>query len=582
MTEGSRWSGRPSAVTILATLVGYVGIVVWLTWPLATHLGSHLPHTTFICEFDLRQMVWALSWQTHALTTDPSRFFEANLYHPTPHALLYADAGFGALPYFAPTFLATGNPALAANLMFLGSIALTAALLHLIVARWTGLASAGVIAAGTLLTTRWVLWTWVPAAPNYGVLQALPLIIYLASTRVRSGARTAVLALLVVLHGMTNPYYAASALATLGVLAGLRLLVPSGRHAGLVLVGVLAAATAVLCVVYLPYAWIRGLEPNLRYQTWWGFVRETTMNVPWGLVMHSVRPTAVSFPFLDLIAIGIAARLVPRADRTDDERTAWRQGFLWAGVGAVLSLTPIIRIGDSVYRLPHADLIDRFPGLDLLRDPHRMGVGALFGLAILGGAAFAECVRRFERIVTQRDPRWLRGTAAVAFVLLCSGIVWAPFELRVSPLPGEYPLMEATIPRSPIMEALRRPGGPLLQVPSDPSAPFAQQLSGQGIALFESIGHWRPLLNGYGGFFPAAFVTRMKLASSLPDPVALDALRRDTGLEAVLVHTALPGMLYVDRWNALADAGGGDGLRLVVRDGPDLLFAVDPSRAPAR
>src|SRR5947207_530956 len=62
MTEGARWSGRPSAVTILAALVGYVGIVVWLTWPLAAHLGSHLPHTTFICEFDLRQMVWALSW----------------------------------------------------------------------------------------------------------------------------------------------------------------------------------------------------------------------------------------------------------------------------------------------------------------------------------------------------------------------------------------------------------------------------------------------------------------------------------------------------------------------------------------
>ncbi len=582
MTERAEPGGRSSPLVVLATLGAYLVVVGWLTWPLAASLGSQLPHTTFICEFDLRQMVWALSWQTHALTTEPLRFFEANLYHPTHHALLYADAGFGALPWFAPTFLVTRNPVLAANVMFLGSIALTACLLHLVVARWTGLASAGIVAAGTLLTTRWILWTWVPAAPNYGVLQALPVIIYLAAAPVRSTARTVLLGVLLALHGMTNPYYAASALGTLGVLAGLRLLTPSGRRAGATLALVLAGAAAVLCVVYVPYAWIRALEPNLRYQTWWGFVRDVTMNIPWGLVMHAVRPTSVPFPFLDLIAIGIVARCLPRPERTDGERTAWRHGLLWTTVGVVLSLTPVVRVGEHEIRLPHADLIDRFPGLDLLRDPHRMGVGALFGLAILAGASFAECVRRLERGVRQRDPRPLRATAAVAFVLLCSGIVWAPMALRVAPWPGDYPLMPATIPDSPVMAVLRRPGGPLLQVPSDPSAPFAQQLAGQGIALFESIGHWRPLLNGYGGFFPAAFVERMRLAAALPDADALDALHRDTGVELVLVHSALPGMQRVERWRALADAGGGDGLRLVVRDGPDLLFAVDPTRAPAR
>jgi hypothetical protein len=338
---------------------------------------------------------------------------------------------------------------------------------------------------------------------------------------------------------------------------------------------VIIVATAALCVVYAPYAWIRVLEPNLRYQTWWGFVRETTMNVPWGLVMNSVRPTSIPFPFLDLIALGLLLRLVPRAARTDDERTAWRQGLLWTVVGSVLSVTPMVRIGDSVVRLPHADLIDRFPGLDLLRDPHRMGVAALFGLAILAGASFAECMRWVERAGTQRDPRLLRATLAAGFVLFSSGIVWAPIALRVAPWPPEYPITSAVIPRSPIMDELRKPGGPLLQVPSDPDAPFAQQLAGHGLALFESIGHWRPLLNGYGGFFPAAFVRRMELATRLPDPDALAELRRDTGVELVLVRGALPGMRALDRWEALARAGGGDGLRFVTRDGPDLLFSVD-------
>ena len=569
------WGSRAARVAVAT--VAYAVVVAWLTWPLAAHLGTHLPRPTFICDFDLRQMVWALSWQSHTLVTDPSRWFEANIYHPTPHALLYADAGIGALPYFAPTFLATGNPALASNLTFLGSVALTAALLHLVVARWTGLASAGAVGAGTFLATRWVLWTWVPAAPNYAVLQALPVIIYLAAERERSRARTALLTGLIVLQGMANPYYAAATLAPLGVLAALRLVTPSGRRAGLALVGALAVATLGLCLVYAPYGFVRALEPNLRWQTWWGFSRDVDIDLPWGLVTNAVHPTGIPFPMLDLVGLGVVLACLPRADRSEGERTAWRQGLLWTLVGLALSVTPTVRFGDALVRLPHADLVERFPGLDMLRDPHRMGVAALFGLAILAGASFAEVMRRLPNRFAQAS--WLRPVAAAAIVLLASGIVWAPIELRVAPWPDAYPIATATLPSSPIMDELRKPGGAVLQVPSDPNGPFAQQLVGQGLAVFESSGPWRPLLNGYGGFFPSAFVERMRLASRLPDADALAALRRDTDLELVLVRGGLKGVRGLDRWEALASAGGGEGLRFVARDGKDLLFAVDAAVA---
>jgi hypothetical protein len=69
----------------------------------------------------------------------------------------------------------------------------------------------------------------------------------------------------------------------------------------------------------------------------------------------------------------------------------------------------------------------------------------------------------------------------------------------------------------------------------------------------------------------------MRLASRLPDAAALAALRRDTDLELVLVRGGLKGIRGLDRWEALASAGGGDGLRFVARDGKDLLFAVDES-----
>ena len=443
------------------------------------------------------------------------------------------------------------------------------------VARWTGLASAGVVAAGTLLATRWTLWTWAPAAPNYAVLQALPVIVFLAASTERSRARTALLAALVVLHGTANPYFAASTLAPLGVLAAFRCLRPATRRAGASLFVALAVAVAVLAVVYAPYAWIRSVESDLRYQTWWGFVRDFTLNLPWSLVMGAMRPTAVPFVILDLIALGLVARAIPRDGRTPGEGVAWRQGLLWAGVGMLLSLTPQVRVFDEVVRLPHAGLVDRFPGLDLLRDPHRMGVAALFGLAILAGAAFAECVRRLERHVAMPRPRLVRGTAAVAVVLLAAGVFWAPMALRVSPWPSEYPIAPAGLRDSPLAARLREPGGALLELPLPPDAPFGAQLSVHGRALFASIDHWRPLLNGYGGFFPAAFPERMRLAARLPDADAVAALARDTGLELVRVHGDVPDLPLDPRWEALARAGGGAGLRFVMREGDTLLFAVD-------
>jgi hypothetical protein len=68
------------------------------------------------------------------------------------------------------------------------------------------------------------------------------------------------------------------------------------------------------------------------------------------------------------------------------------------------------------------------------------------------------------------------------------------------------------------------------------------------------IFHWRPLVNGYHGYWPAAFPERMRLAAELPDPTALAALRSATGLELILVHVR---DLPPGRARRLARARGG-------------------------
>ena len=55
MNARRRW---PRALLALGF---YVVVVVWLTWPLAEHLATHLPATHAACRFDALHLVWALS-----------------------------------------------------------------------------------------------------------------------------------------------------------------------------------------------------------------------------------------------------------------------------------------------------------------------------------------------------------------------------------------------------------------------------------------------------------------------------------------------------------------------------------------
>src|SRR5689334_4790901 len=295
---------RETAARSLAWLLAYVGAVAWLTWPLAAHLDTDLPHAHVICNFDQPQMIWALAYTSHRLVTDPARLFEANIYHPAPHALLYAEAGFGALPFFFPTFVATGDPILAANVMFLGSLALTAWGLHLLLARWTNSAGAGVVAACTFLLTPWTLWMWAPGAINYAVLQWVPLILWLSAADDIGWRRAVALGIVLALQGATSPYVAASVLAPVGVLACARLASPRRRRSGVALAGALALAVALSLVVYGGYAWVRLREPAMVQHTWWPGGYFKTFSFPHDFFLARHRPNAIPMAMFIVIGAG--------------------------------------------------------------------------------------------------------------------------------------------------------------------------------------------------------------------------------------------------------------------------------------
>ena len=72
---------------MIAAAALYAGLVVVLSWPLAPHLGTHLPNTWWTCQFDPLYTAWALASESHALATAPTRLLEGNVFYPTPHVL---------------------------------------------------------------------------------------------------------------------------------------------------------------------------------------------------------------------------------------------------------------------------------------------------------------------------------------------------------------------------------------------------------------------------------------------------------------------------------------------------------------
>lgn len=542
----------------LAVLAAYAGAVAWLTWPLAASATAFLANPIESCRWDASYSAWAMAWTTHALLGG-APLADANIYHPTPDAFFYGPSAFGALLYYAPVLLATGNPTLATNVTLLGGIALTAWGVHLVVERWTGSRAAGVVAAAAVLTNNWLTYVFVPTTPHMAALQWLPWIMLAASAR---PARPGVLLLLVVLQGLTDPVYVApTVLAPLGLLALGRLARPATRADGLRLAAALVAIALVLVPLYLPYLRVRAANPMLSRQSVWS-PELTPTELPITLWFRAV-PARVPPAMAALIALGLVAFAVQRG-RDAHTRAAWLHGGLWAGVGLYLSFGPAILWRGTQVLLPQAHLPGVLALYQTLRVPGRLGIAAMVGFAVLAGAAFAEVTAWARRGETWRT---LAGWALAVIIVVA--LHRASLVPGGSPMGRPYPVFEAPHAPAAILAAVRRAGGPVLVLPAE-----VDRVEAHADAMYLSIAHAQPLLNGYASFYPADFPSRMDTARRLPELSALRTLVHETGVHLVWIRAKYP-LANLAAWRSLADAGGGEGLRLVARDADDLVFAVD-------
>jgi hypothetical protein len=228
--------------------------------------------------------------------------------------------------------------------------------------------------------------------------------------------------------------------------------------------------------------------------------------------------------------------------------------FVLALLAAVwLSLGPVPRSLNVPINLaaPYGFLHEHLPGFDGLRVPARLAMIAALMLAILGGLGAAVI------------GRWRHATLALAML----GVL-ALAESAILPLPAHRLAPPADAP--PIYAAVA--GEPADAVIAE--LPLGQR-DVDLRAMFYSLAHRRPVLNGYSGFFPAHYPVLMVALSDVPrhTDIALGALR-DGGATHVLVHEAAwPDGQGTRTSAALRERGAVD----VSRDGDDVLL-----RLPAR
>ena len=125
-------TARPWREHILV-LAGFALLTIVLTWPVAPLFGQAINAFG-----DVVVQMTTMTWDAHALATNPLGLFDAPFFYPYAHTNAYSEHLVGETLVALPILWLTGNPAPAHNFNFLLSFVLTGYATYLLVRDLTG------------------------------------------------------------------------------------------------------------------------------------------------------------------------------------------------------------------------------------------------------------------------------------------------------------------------------------------------------------------------------------------------------------------------------------------------------------
>jgi hypothetical protein len=534
MTSEPATPGKPF---LAATLALFTVLACFMTYPQALHMRDGVNDVG-----DPLLNVWALSWVAHEAPRSPSGVFDGNIFYPEPKALVFSETLLAPALAVAPLRWLGAGAILVYNLVFLSGFVLSGVGTALLVYSLTADRGASIVAGA--------IFAFLPyRIDHYAHLQlqqtqCIPLALWAlhrvaATGRLRDGALFGALVagqlLSCLYHGIfLMPYLAVVAVVLLvrGRLFGGR----AGSAVDLTLRLDLAgwrqraAAFAVAALVCLTIAAPAGRaylaartlvgersaeEITQGSATWRNFLATSENNALYGRSADTFGATERRL-FAGLVPIVLTlVALWPPVTRV---RVAYALALLFA-----------VDMSLGVNGLTYRFLYDHLLPFRALRVPARMGVLVGFSLAVLSGFGVARLGQRLR----PGQRAWLAAG--------CCGLVL--FEYRSKPLelafvPSRPPAIYTDLVRADVANE------PVVELPIAREDPTY---------MYYSTFHWRPLLNGYSGFFPASYDHLVGALKAFPSEEGFAALR-EHGARYLVVHGELMDWNSYRRLIAALDA----------------------------
>jgi len=572
----------------LIALSAYATLAVAATWPLAARLNSAVPHDPGDPLFS----TWILWWNAHVLPLT-ARWWDAPVFTPLGGALSLSEHLLGLSVIATPMQWLGAAPITAYNTVFLASFPLCAiaahALAHEITGRHDAAAVAGLaygfnpyrLSQISHVQMLWVFWTplallalhryardgrrrWVVAFAVMWIGQALsnsyfviffPIllalwVVWFLTTRplVRAaivaaawGFATLALLPIIVRYAHVNERFAVErtygeiqsfgapvdALLSPAPIAVASAVLPSTGNAEQHLFPGVAVLALVAIAALL--AWLRARthsprRPLLTRFLWCAAAAALAVAAsaaaigPWRFAAFGTTLLSVTTAMKPLtVALWFSVFAIAS---TSTAASAWRARSAFAFYAAAAAVLYAFSFGPEPtllgvpfwYRPPSAWLLG-IPGLSNMRVPARFAMVAILCLAVAAAIAFD----RLRALVPRR--------AAGAFVVVTLAFAAADGWILDLPL--------ADIPPPP--PALDLPSGAVVV-----ELPLGT-VAGDTAAMYRSLSHGRPIVNGYSGFEPVHY-TILREALEAGDIDALDGIGAGRAVMILDDHGRRAGM----------------------------------------
>jgi hypothetical protein len=540
-------------------VLALAGLAVWMTWPIAAHLGTHVYDPGGLSRAipgwvhpDIHLTTWIVGWVARRLPAAPATLFDAPIFAPAPSALAYSEHLLGATPITLPAYW-LGGLTFAHQTLLLMTFVLSALAAAAAAGAWTRSAAAALVAGALYAFAPWRFHAL------HGVhLECafyLPVVFLLAQRWLATGRVADLAGMTVALAGQALAAYSLAYPAFAAVVPFVVVLALVSRAPARRLVVALAgvgAAAAVLAAASVPYLRVQASDPAPVpvMVTWSPENLQWTQTAALGSYLDGNTAAYLGVVSLVLAAAGIVAGLRGRPAGAADPRA-----LVWALLATAIALV-VLGLGPyaDVLGLPLAGLWEAVPGLRYYRVPLRFSFFVSLPVAVLGGLAAAALAGLVERRAG-RPAAWL-ATAA-----LVGAVCW---QGPRGPIPLSAFAGEADVP--PVYQWLARQPceGDRCAVLEVPAGPDWDQ---DPIAVYRTLAHGQPVVNGYSGFAPAAYPMVVSLAAQLPEAAARVALGALTGARWLVVHRARLTAAERRAWDAAA-------LPQAARLGDDVVYEI--------